>query len=130
MLCKNPIPANTQNKQTYIYIYRYIYSYIILFIGYNYGVVLHLYDIYAYVWMFSFLICQSRLLNYPNELCSLPQFHFTFHQQSNVHELPNTVKDAIWLVCWIFGIVHLYFYFSQNFSKPQLRFVVKSTTSL
>ena len=33
--------------------------------------------------MFSFLISQSQLIYYPNELCSLRQFHFLFHQQSN-----------------------------------------------
>ena len=81
--------------------------------------------------MFSFLISQSQLIYYPNELCSLRQFIiFLFHQQSNVRKATNTVKG-----CNLIGILDfrnraLVFSFPTNFpQKPQLKFVAKSTTS-
>ena len=78
--------------------------------------------------MFSFLISQSQLIYYPNELCSLRQFHFSVSPTKQCSQ-SNQYCDAIWLVSWIFGIAHLYFRFSQISSKPQLKFVAKSTAA-
>ena len=46
--------------------------------------------------MFSFLISQSQLIYYPNELCSLRQFHFfLFTNKAMFAKQPILSKDAI-----------------------------------
>ena len=46
--------------------------------------------------MFSFLISQSQLIYYPNELCSLREFHFSFFSNKAMFaKQPILSKDAI-----------------------------------
>ena len=82
--------------------------------------------------MFSFLISQSQLIYYPNESCSLRQFHFKFlfHQQSNVRKATNTVKG-----CNLIGILDfrnraLVFSFPTNFLKTTAEVCCKEYNQL
>ena len=80
--------------------------------------------------MFSFLISQSQLIYYPNELCSLRQFHFSVSPTKQCSQSNQYCQRMQFDWYLGFSESRTCIFVSHKFpQKPQLKFVAKSTTS-